>query len=74
MCIATATGCSLVWATDFPVGPYTVNAQGRGPAMSNSLFENNGEFGFGMALGSSVFRDRLKTTAEKLRERTATQT
>lgn len=66
MCIATATGCSLVWATDYPVGPYTVNNKGRGPAVSNSLFENNGEFGFGIALGSVALREHLKATAEKL--------
>ena len=66
MYLATATGCALVWATDYPVGPYTVNAKGRGPAMSNSLFENNGEFGFGMALGVTAFRNRLKRMAERL--------
>ncbi len=66
MYIASATGCSLVWATDYPVGPYTTNARGCGPAMSNSLFENNGEFGFGMALGVEALRDSLKSAAERL--------
>ena len=66
MYIATAPGCSLVWATDYPSGPYTVNSEGRGPAMSNSLFENNGEFGFGMALGVEELRDSLKIAAERV--------
>lgn len=68
MNITTATGCALVWATDYPVGPYTINDKGRGPAMSNSLFENNGEFGYGIALGSVAFRERLKKTAASLKE------
>ena len=69
MCIATATGCALVWSTDYPVTPYTANEKGRGPAMSNSLFENNGEFGFGMAMGYSVMRkyakDRVSAILDK---------
>ncbi len=81
MCIATATGCSLVWATDYPVTPYTTNEKGRGPAMSNSLFENNGEFGFGMAMGHATLReyarDRVRIIAEKTNDealRTAAKT
>ncbi len=66
MYIATATGCSLVWATDYPAAPYTVNARGRGPAMSNSLFENNGEFGFGMAIGVKALREKIRAAAERL--------
>lgn len=66
MYVATATGCSLVWATDYPAAPYTVTRRGRGPAMSNSLFENNGEFGFGMVLGIDTLRDRLRSAAERL--------
>lgn len=68
MYVATATGCSLVWATDYPVGPYTTNARGHGPAMSNSLFENNGEYGFGMALGVDALRSTLKSAAKRLME------
>lgn len=66
MYIAAATGCSLVWATDYPCGPYTVNEKGRGPAMSNSLFENNGEFGFGISLGVKMQRERMRSAAERL--------
>jgi len=66
MIIATATGCSAVWATDYPIGPYTTNSKGRGPAMSNSLFENNGEYGFGMRLGNKMLRNYMKKEAEML--------
>lgn len=71
MYIATATGCSLVWATDYPISPYTTNDKGYGPSMSNSLFENNAEFGFGMALGVSYLRKIMKEKVEKLIEITA---
>lgn len=70
MYVAAATGCSLVWATDYPSAPYTTNAAGHGPAMSNSLFENNGEYGFGMALGVERIRDKMKRAAEKLLKKT----
>lgn len=66
MYIATATGCSLVWATDYPISPYTTNDIGYGPSMSNSLFENNAEFGFGMALGVSYLRRTMKESTEQL--------
>jgi pyruvate-ferredoxin/flavodoxin oxidoreductase len=48
--IANATGCSSIYGGNLPTTPYTVNADGRGPAWSNSLFEDNGEFGFGIRL------------------------
>jgi pyruvate-ferredoxin/flavodoxin oxidoreductase len=48
--IANATGCSSIFGGNLPTAPYTVNAEGRGPAWSNSLFEDNAEFGFGMRL------------------------
>lgn len=60
MYIATATGCPLVWSTDYPSFPYTTNELGYGPAQSNSLFENNGEFGLGIALGVGQLRNILK--------------
>jgi pyruvate-ferredoxin/flavodoxin oxidoreductase len=46
--IANATGCSSIYSGNLPTTPYTVNAEGRGPAWSNSLFEDNAEFGFGI--------------------------
>ena len=48
--IANATGCSSIYGGNLPTVPYTVNAAGRGPAWSNSLFEDNAEFGFGFRL------------------------
>ena len=48
--IANATGCSSIYGGNLPTTPYTVNRQGRGPAWSNSLFEDNAEFGLGMRL------------------------
>jgi pyruvate-ferredoxin/flavodoxin oxidoreductase len=48
--IANATGCSSIFGANLPTTPYTQNAQGRGPAWANSLFEDNAEFGFGMRL------------------------
>ena len=48
--IANATGCSSIYGGNLPTTPYTLNADGRGPAWSNSLFEDNAEFGLGMRL------------------------
>ncbi|MGD8376358.1 MAG: pyruvate:ferredoxin (flavodoxin) oxidoreductase [Acidobacteriota bacterium] len=48
--IANATGCSSIYGGNLPTVPYATNADGRGPAWSNSLFEDNAEFGFGMRL------------------------
>ncbi|NPV85901.1 MAG: pyruvate:ferredoxin (flavodoxin) oxidoreductase [Anaerolineae bacterium] len=50
--IANATGCSSVYGGSLPTTPWSVNAEGRGPAWSNSLFEDNAEFGFGMRLAA----------------------
>ena len=50
--IANATGCSSIYGGSAPTCPYTVNANGKGPAWANSLFEDNAEFGLGMRLAS----------------------
>ncbi|HEU5090806.1 MAG TPA: pyruvate:ferredoxin (flavodoxin) oxidoreductase, partial [Roseiflexaceae bacterium] len=50
MVIANATGCSSIYGGNLPTTPYTTNADGRGPAWANSLFEDNAEFGLGMRL------------------------
>ncbi len=50
--IANATGCSSIYCGNLPTPPWTTNADGRGPAWSNSLFEDNAEFGFGMRLAT----------------------
>ncbi|MDD5365594.1 MAG: pyruvate:ferredoxin (flavodoxin) oxidoreductase [Gallionellaceae bacterium] len=52
MLVANATGCSSIFGGNLPTTPYTVNAQGRGPAWSNSLFEDNAEFGLGMRIAA----------------------
>lgn len=52
MLVANATGCSSIYGANLPSTPYTVNGAGRGPAWSNSLFEDNAEFGLGMRLAS----------------------
>ena len=59
MFIANATGCSSIWGASAPATPYTTNKKGFGPAWQNSLFEDNAEFGLGMALGQKAIRDRL---------------
>jgi len=68
MYIANATGCSSIWGNSSPSTPYTTNAQGRGPAWSNSLFEDNAEFGYGMFLANRAIRDGLKLKVERLLE------
>ena len=50
--IANATGCSSIYGGNLPVTPWTKNAEGRGPAWSNSLFEDNAEFGLGFRLAA----------------------
>jgi len=59
MMIANATGCSSIWGASAPSIAYTTNANGRGPAWANSLFEDNAEYGYGMSLGVSQVRERL---------------
>lgn len=59
MYIANATGCSSIWGGSAPATPYTVNQDGHGPAWQNSLFEDNAEFGYGMALAQNALRGRL---------------
>ena len=66
MYIANATGCSSIWGNSSPSTPYTVNPAGRGPAWSNSLFEDNAEFGYGMLLAQRALRDGLKAKVEQV--------
>lgn len=68
MYIANATGCSSIWGNSSPSTPYTVNEKGQGPAWSNSLFEDNAEFGYGMLLAQKALRNGLKAKVEKLVE------
>ena len=66
MYIATATGCSQVWATSFPSFPYCTNKKGFGPALGGSLFENNAEFGMGISLSVEQQRAALRSKVEEL--------
>jgi pyruvate-ferredoxin/flavodoxin oxidoreductase len=59
MMIANATGCSSIYGGSAPSTPYCPNAEGKGPAWANSLFEDNAEYGYGMALAVGKLRDRL---------------
>lgn len=66
MYIANATGCSSIWGGSAPSTPYTVDKNGHGPAWSNSLFEDNAEFGYGMMLAQKQIRERLANDAQVL--------
>ena len=69
MFIANATGCSSIWGGSAPSTPYTINREGRGPAWSNSLFEDNAEFGFGMAVSMNTRRKEMKSAVKRLAEK-----
>jgi pyruvate-ferredoxin/flavodoxin oxidoreductase len=69
MFVANATGCTMIWGCSAPATPYTVNKEGKGPAWANSLFEDNAEFGYGMATAMKARRLELKTTVEALAEK-----
>ena len=64
--IANATGCSSIYGGNLPTTPYTVNRDGRGPTWSNSLFEDNAEFGLGMRLGVDHHEITAKTLLKAL--------
>ncbi len=61
MVVANATGCSSIYGANLPTTPWTTDAAGRGPAWSNSLFEDNAEYGLGMKLALNQKRDTLKS-------------
>jgi pyruvate-ferredoxin/flavodoxin oxidoreductase len=65
--IANATGCSSIYGGNLPTTPWTVNEDGRGPAWSNSLFEDNAEFGFGFRLTIDKLNVYAKEILERLR-------
>jgi pyruvate-ferredoxin/flavodoxin oxidoreductase len=66
MLIANATGCSSIYGGNLPSTPYTVNAAGRGPAWSNSLFEDNAEFGLGMRLAADQLMEQARHLVREL--------
>lgn len=61
--IANATGCSSIWGANFPSNAYCTDRFGRGPAWGNSLFEDNAEYGFGIAVAIAHRRERLVEVA-----------
>ncbi|NIV16433.1 MAG: 4Fe-4S dicluster domain-containing protein, partial [Aliifodinibius sp.] len=64
--IANATGCSSIYGGNLPTTPYAVNEDGRGPSWSNSLFEDNAEFGFGMRLTLDKQTEYARELVKKL--------
>ncbi len=66
MLVANATGCSSIYGGNLPTTPYTANAEGRGPAWSNSLFEDNSEFGLGMRLAADHQMDYARALVRGL--------
>ena len=66
MLVANATGCSSIWGGSAPSTPYCKNAEGKGPAWANSLFEDNAEFGMGMHLAVTQMRDRLTDLSNEI--------
>ena len=65
MRIANATGCSSIWGASAPSMPYCTNGEGKGPAWANSLFEDNAEYGYGMAIATRQIRTRLAELMEE---------
>jgi pyruvate-ferredoxin/flavodoxin oxidoreductase len=66
MVVANATGCSSIYGGNLPTTPWSTDAAGRGPAWSNSLFEDNAEFGLGMRLGADAQRDEARRLLHEL--------
>ncbi len=69
MVIANATGCSSIYGGNLPTTPWSVNAEGRGPAWANSLFEDNAEFGLGLRLGNEVHQAEARRLLDELGDR-----
>lgn len=65
--VANATGCSSIYGGNLPTTPWTTNAEGRGPAWSNSLFEDNAEFGLGFRLAADQQLELARTRLRELR-------
>jgi pyruvate-ferredoxin/flavodoxin oxidoreductase len=69
MIIANATGCSSIWGGSAPSTPYCTNSEGKGPAWANSLFEDNAEYGYGMALAVKVIRESIEGSMKAMLEK-----
>jgi len=68
MMIANATGCSSIWGASAPSMPYCKNQEGKGPSWANSLFEDNAEYGYGMAIAVRQMRDKLEALMKEFIE------
>ncbi|MGZ4167727.1 MAG: pyruvate:ferredoxin (flavodoxin) oxidoreductase [Solirubrobacteraceae bacterium] len=66
--VANATGCSSIYGANLPTTPWTTDADGRGPAWSNSLFEDNAEFGLGLRLAADVHTELARQRLSELRD------
>ncbi|CAN5553800.1 pyruvate:ferredoxin (flavodoxin) oxidoreductase [soil metagenome] len=73
MIVANATGCSSIYGGNLPTTPWTVNATGRGPAWSNSLFEDNAEFGLGFRLALDAQNDQARRLLQSLAAQVGTE-
>ena len=71
MLVANATGCSSIYGGNLPTTPWTTNAEGRGPAWNNSLFEDNAEFGLGMRLAIDKQEEHARELLLNLRDNSA---
>jgi len=69
MIVANATGCSSIYGGNLPTTPWTTNEQGRGPAWSNSLFEDNAEFGLGFRLAIDSHNEQARVSLDKLSDK-----
>jgi len=69
MMISNATGCSSIWGAPAPSMPYCKDENGRGPSWANSLFEDNAEYGLGMAIGVRQMRNKIQDSMEALMEK-----
>jgi len=71
MMIANATGCSSIWGASAPAMPYCKDENGRGPSWANSLFEDNAEYGLGMAVGVRQMREKIQSAMTELMDLTS---
>ncbi len=71
MIIANATGCTSIWASSTPSTPYNTDANGRGPAWANSLFEDNAEVGYGMKLAQDAIKSGIARKLEEINDTTS---
>lgn len=65
MLIANASGCSSIWGGSYPSSSFCTNHEGKGPAWANSLFEDNAEFGYGMAIATRKMREKIQLLMEE---------